>query len=158
MMGVIVIVIVCAAFGLTVSEAKTEIDHNVFTHKGSAVGSAIFSVEAAGQVYNQTSELSGLATFFSLFTRVPPVSRTASTTTLRFLALFHLPSALPNPILVPVIVVPVPISATILASVPVPVPVPIRCSSTGTHPRPRPRPRPVPAPVPVPVPAPSPSP
>ena len=88
---------------------------------------------------------------FSLSTRVSPVSRTASTTILRFLALFHLPSALPNPVLVPVIVVPVPISATILASVPVPVPVPIRCSSMGTHPRSRPRSHPVPAPVPVPV-------
>ena len=86
------------------------------------------------------------STFFSLSTRVSPVSRTASTTILRFLALFRLPPALPNPTLVPVIVVPVPISATLLASVPVPVPVPIRCSST------------VPTPVPVPVPVPSPLP
>ena len=61
MMDVIVIVVVCAAFGLTVSEAKTEIDHNVFTHKGGAGGSAIFSVEAAGQVYNQTNEFIYLA-------------------------------------------------------------------------------------------------
>ena len=69
---------------------------------------------------------------------VSPVSRTASTTAvLRFLALFCLPSALPNPILDTVVVVPVPISATVLAS----VPVSIRCSSTGPHPRPRPRSR-----------------
>ena len=85
----------------------------------------------------------------SLSTRNSSASRTASTTILRFLALFHLPSALPNPILVPVIAVPVSISATVLASVTVPAPVPIRCSSTGPHPRPRPRSRPVPAPVPV---------
>ena len=91
------------------------------------------------------------STFFSLSTQVSPFSRTASTAILRFLALFRLPSALPNPILVPVIVVPVPISAKVLASVPVPVPVPIRCSSTDPHPRPRPCSRPVPAPVPVPV-------
>ena len=47
------------------------------------------------------------STFFSLSTHVSPVSRTASTAILRFLALFCPPSALPNPILVPVIVVPV---------------------------------------------------
>ena len=82
---------------------------------------------------------------FSLSTHVSPVSRTASTTIFRFLALFRPPSALPDPILVPVpsIVVPVPIPATALASVPVPVPVPIRYSSTVSHPRPRPRSRPV---------------
>ena len=90
---------------------------------------------------------------FSLSTRVSPVSRTVSTTILRFLALLRLSSALPDPILVPVpvIVVPVPISATVLAPVPAPAPVPIRCSSTGPHPRSRPSFRPVPAPVPVPV-------
>ena len=94
---------------------------------------------------------------FSLSNRVSLVSRTASTTILRFLALFRLSSALPDPVLVPVpvIVVLVPISATVLASVPVPVPVPIRCSSTGPHPRPRPRSRsrsvPVPMTVHVPV-------
>ena len=86
-------------------------------------------------------------------------SREPSTTILRFLALFRLPSALPDPILVPVpvIVVPVPIPATVLTSVPVPVPVPIRCSSTGPHPRPCPRSRPVllrspPPPFPFPFP------
>ena len=52
MMGVIVVV--CAAFGLTVSEAKTEI---MCLHaKGVPESTAIFSVEAASQVYNQTNE------------------------------------------------------------------------------------------------------
>ena len=44
----------CAAFGLTVSEAKTEI--MCLRAKGVPESSAIFSVEAAGQVYNQTNE------------------------------------------------------------------------------------------------------
>ena len=52
MMGVIVIV--CAAFGLTVSEAKTEI--MCFRAKGMPESTATFSVEAAGQGYNQTNE------------------------------------------------------------------------------------------------------
>ena len=49
-----VIVVVCAAFGLTVSEAKTEIMR--LRAKGMLESTAIFSVEAAGQVYNQTNE------------------------------------------------------------------------------------------------------
>ena len=50
-----VIVVVCAAFGLiTVSEAKTEI--MCLRAKGMPESTATFSVEAAGQVYNQTSE------------------------------------------------------------------------------------------------------
>ena len=49
-----VIVIVCAAFGLTVSEAKTEI--MCLRAKGMPESTATFSVEAAGQVYNQTNE------------------------------------------------------------------------------------------------------
>ena len=49
-----VIVVVCAAFGLTVSEAKTEIMY--LRAKGVAESTAIFSVEVAGQVYNQTNE------------------------------------------------------------------------------------------------------
>ena len=49
-----VIVVVCAAFGLTVSEAKTEI--MCLRAKGMPESIAIFSVEAAGQVYNQTKE------------------------------------------------------------------------------------------------------
>ena len=49
-----VIVVVCAAFGLTVSEAKTEI--MCLRAKGVPESTAIFSVEAAGQVYNQTNE------------------------------------------------------------------------------------------------------
>ena len=53
MMGVIVVV--CAAFGLTVSEAKTEI--MCLRAKGMPESTATFSVEAAGQVYNQTNEL-----------------------------------------------------------------------------------------------------
>ena len=46
MMGVIVVV--CAAFGLTVSEAKSEI--MCLSAKGVPKSTAIFSVEAAGQV------------------------------------------------------------------------------------------------------------
>ena len=53
MMGVIVVV--CAAFGLTVSEAKTEI--MCLRVREMPESTAIFSVEAAGQVYNQTNEL-----------------------------------------------------------------------------------------------------
>ena len=46
--------VVCAAFGLTVSEAKTEI--MCLRAKGMPDTTATFSVEAAGQVYNQTKE------------------------------------------------------------------------------------------------------
>ena len=49
-----VIVVVCAAFGLTVSEAKTEI--MCLRAKGMPESTALFRVEAAGQVYNQTNE------------------------------------------------------------------------------------------------------
>ena len=52
MMGVIVVV--CAAFGLTVSEAKTEI--MCLRARGMPESTATFIVEAAGQVYNQTNE------------------------------------------------------------------------------------------------------
>ena len=52
MMGVIVVV--CAAFGLTASEAKTEI--MCLRTKGVPESTVRFSVEAAGQVYNQTNE------------------------------------------------------------------------------------------------------
>ena len=52
MMGVIVVV--CAAFGLTVSEAKTEI--MCLRAKGMPESPTTFSVEAAGQVYNQTNK------------------------------------------------------------------------------------------------------
>ena len=52
MMGVIVAV--CAAFGPTVSETKTEI--MCFRTKGMPESTAIFSVEAADRVYNQTNE------------------------------------------------------------------------------------------------------
>ena len=48
------IVVVCAAFGLTVSEVKTEI--MCLRTKGMPESTAIFSVEAADQVYNQTNE------------------------------------------------------------------------------------------------------
>ena len=49
-----VIVVVCTAFfGLTVSEAKTEIMR--LRAKGIPESAATFSVEAAGQVYNQTT-------------------------------------------------------------------------------------------------------
>ena len=49
-----VIVDVCAAFGLTVSDAKTEI--MCLRAKGMPESTTTFSVEAAGQVYNQTNE------------------------------------------------------------------------------------------------------
>ena len=49
-----VLVVVCTAFGLTVSEAKTEI--MCLSAKGVPESTATFSVEAAGQVYNQTNE------------------------------------------------------------------------------------------------------
>ena len=52
MMGVIVVV--CPAFGLTVSEVKTEI--MCLRTKGMPESTATFSVEAAGQVYSQTNE------------------------------------------------------------------------------------------------------
>ena len=48
------IVVVCAAFGLTVSEAKTEIMR--LRAKGMSESIAIFGVESTGQVYNQTNE------------------------------------------------------------------------------------------------------
>ena len=51
MMGVIVIV--CAAFGLNISDAKTEIA--CLRAKGMLESTAIFSVEATNQVYNQTN-------------------------------------------------------------------------------------------------------
>ena len=53
MMGVIVVV--CAVFDLTVSQAKTEIV--CLRAKGMPESIAAFSVEAAGQVYNQTNEI-----------------------------------------------------------------------------------------------------
>ena len=53
-----VIVVVCAAFGLTVSEAKTEI--MCLRTKGMPESTATFSVEAAGQVYSQTNEFAYL--------------------------------------------------------------------------------------------------
>ena len=49
-----VIVVVCAAIGLPVSEAKIKIMH--LRKKGMPGSSAIFRVEAAGQVYSQTNE------------------------------------------------------------------------------------------------------
>ena len=52
MMGVIVVV--CAVFGLTVLEDKTEI--MCLRAKGMSKSTATFSVEAAGQMYNQTNE------------------------------------------------------------------------------------------------------
>ena len=52
------IVVVCVAFGLTVSEAKAEI--MCLRTKGMPESTATFSVEAAGQVYNQTNEFAYL--------------------------------------------------------------------------------------------------
>ena len=48
------IMVVCTAFGLTVSEAKTEI--MCLSTKGMPESTALFSVEAADQLYNQTNE------------------------------------------------------------------------------------------------------
>ena len=48
------IVVMCAAFGLTVSEAKTKI--MCLRAKRMPESTVTFSVEAAGQVYNQTNE------------------------------------------------------------------------------------------------------
>ena len=50
----VVIVTVCAAFGLSVSEAKTEI--MCLRTRGMPDATATFSVEAADQVYKQTHE------------------------------------------------------------------------------------------------------
>ena len=52
MMGVIVVV--CVAFGLAVSEAKTEI--TCLRTKVVPESIATFGVEAAGQVYNKTND------------------------------------------------------------------------------------------------------
>ena len=52
MMGVIVVV--CTAFGLTISEAKTKII--CLRTKGMPKSITTISVEAARQVYNQTNE------------------------------------------------------------------------------------------------------
>ena len=49
-----VIVVECAAFGVTIVEAKTEI--MCLRTKRMPESTGIFSVEAAGQVYNQTNE------------------------------------------------------------------------------------------------------
>ena len=48
-----VIVVLCVVFGLTVSEAKTEI--MCLRTKGMPESTARLSVEAAGQVYKQTN-------------------------------------------------------------------------------------------------------
>ena len=49
-----VIVVVCAAFGLTVSKAKTKVMR--LRAKGMPEPTVTFSVEAAGHWYNQTNE------------------------------------------------------------------------------------------------------
>ena len=53
-----VVVVVCAVFGLTVSEATTQII--CLRAKGMPESTATFSEDAAGQVYNQTNEFSYL--------------------------------------------------------------------------------------------------
>ena len=50
-----VVVVVCAGFGLPVSEAKTKIMS--YHTKGMSESAAIFSVEAADQMYNQANDL-----------------------------------------------------------------------------------------------------
>ena len=52
------IVVMCAAFGLIESQAKTEIMR--LRTRGMPASTTIFSVEAAGQVYNQTDEFAYL--------------------------------------------------------------------------------------------------
>ena len=49
------VVVVCAAFGLTISEVKTEV--MCLRAKGMSESTALFSVKAAGQVYSQTNEI-----------------------------------------------------------------------------------------------------
>ena len=49
-----VMVVVCSAFGLTISEAKTEII--CLQTKGMSEETTISNVEGAGQMYNQTNE------------------------------------------------------------------------------------------------------
>ena len=49
-----VIVVVCTAFGHTVSEAQTEIKY--LRTKGMSESIATFSVQAAGQLHNKTNE------------------------------------------------------------------------------------------------------
>ena len=49
------IVVVCAAFSLTVSEAKTEI--MCLRKKGMSESSTIFPVEAEGHVYNPNTRV-----------------------------------------------------------------------------------------------------
>ena len=51
-----VIVVVCAALGLIVSKAKIEIKIRCLRTKGMPESITMFSVEAEGQVYNQTNE------------------------------------------------------------------------------------------------------
>ena len=49
-----VVVVVCTAFGLTISEANTKT--MCLRTKGILESTVSFGVEAAGQVYNQTNE------------------------------------------------------------------------------------------------------
>ena len=131
------------------------------------------SVDHLGwQLLNQPFLFYIFSTFFSLSTRVSPVSRTVSTTILRFLRffaflppsqiLFSFPfllssSLFPSPLLSSL---PSPFPSGYRLRVPTPVPVPV--------PVPVPAPSPLPSPfppcahsftsTPVPVPAPSPSP
>ena len=51
-----VIVVMCAAFGLAITETKTEI--MCLRTKGMSEITPIFSVQPAGQVYNQMNESS----------------------------------------------------------------------------------------------------
>ena len=53
----VVIVTVCEAFGLTVSEAKTEI--MPLRTRGIPDATTTFNIEAAGQVYKQAHDLGG---------------------------------------------------------------------------------------------------
>ena len=59
-----VIVAVCTAFGLTASEAMTEI--MCLCRKGMPKAIVIFSVEAAGQVYYKNNEFIYLGRYINL--------------------------------------------------------------------------------------------
>ena len=64
-----VIVVACAAFGLTVLEVETKI--MCLRTEGVPDSTSIFSVETAGQVYNQTNEFvhnGNLSTSFQKYT------------------------------------------------------------------------------------------
>ena len=90
MMGVTLVV--CAAFGLTVSEAKTEII--CLRTKGMPESTATFGVEEAGQVYNQTNSFVDFGGNVDLFIEVDQRMRNAWCSFRKYtLKLYNRPSA-----------------------------------------------------------------